>query len=238
MKAQKKILPILLALGMMLPLAGCKKESEQTTKTSSVENSQTEDVKQSSDPDVTETTPMQDDVIYLGEVVKLGSYKGEEIEWIVVDVNENGEKLLLSRFALDMQPWNTKSRNDDKTNVNWEQSTLRAWLNNDFFNEAFSAEEQNLILTTELNNAVSDPALKPVKCDKTQDKVFCLSYDEVKVLGYVKNAICYPTKYTVERGVYTSSDRQQRRRCSLSGDICLSRSENSIWICYAWDGKQ
>ena len=70
------------------------------------------------------------------------------IEWIILDYREDeGRALLLSRYVLDAKPYN-----DKKAAVTWDECTLRAWLNNEFLQQAFLAEEQALIFSTRLRN--------------------------------------------------------------------------------------
>lgn len=59
----------------------------------------------------------------------------------------------------------------------WEMSSLRAWLNNDFYKTAFSSSEKNNIKTT-LNQNKSLGDSKYDGAD-TYDKVFVPSYDDV-----------------------------------------------------------
>ncbi len=114
------------------------------------------------------------------EYVVFGSYEQdnddsngkEPIEWMVLDENENG-KLLISRYVLDRVEYNT-----EYTDVTWETCSLREWLNEDFLNSAFTAEEQAKIATANLVNA--DNAYYGVDGgNDTKDKIFCLSLDEM-----------------------------------------------------------
>ena len=62
-----------------------------------------------------------------GEHVMYGSYQGEPVEWRVLD-KKDGEILLLSEYGLDAQPFDTSG----KSRVDWKDSTIRKWLNDDF----------------------------------------------------------------------------------------------------------
>ena len=119
--------------------------------------------------------------IKVGEYITFGRYPQTSagtdetpIEWLVLDV-QDGKALLLSRYGLDAKPYNTSL-----VDVTWETCSLRAWLNSDFLNAAFNAEEQNAIQVTEVDNS------KAQGCDEwstdggnnTQDKLFLLSYGE------------------------------------------------------------
>jgi len=70
------------------------------------------------------------------------------IEWIVPDVQ--GDKALpISRYGLDARAYHK-----DFVSITWERCTLRTWLNSTFLNEAFSANEQNAILTTTADESI------------------------------------------------------------------------------------
>ena len=55
---------------------------------------------------------------------------------------EDGELLLLSKYCLDSRAYNRKA----DVSLVWENSDYRAWLNDDFYNTAFSEEEKALIV--------------------------------------------------------------------------------------------
>ena len=76
-----------------------------------------------------------------GEHIMYGSYQGEAIEWRVLD-KKGDEVLLLSEYGLDAQPFDTSG----KERVLWKDSTIRKWLNNDFYNSAFSEKEKEYIV--------------------------------------------------------------------------------------------
>lgn len=61
----------------------------------------------------------------------------EKIEWIVLD-KQPKKALLISKFALDCQPIEAK---------NWQNNSLRKWLNKTFLNSAFSSEEQSVMIS-------------------------------------------------------------------------------------------
>ena len=96
------------------------------------------------------------------------------LEWIVLREFSDGTALLLSKYCLDCI-----SYNEQYEPISWEKCTMRHWLDNDFFNTAFSDEEQQKILLTE--NANDDNPEHGTKgCGITFDKIFCLSIDEAE----------------------------------------------------------
>ncbi|MBP5781130.1 MAG: hypothetical protein J6X34_07845 [Clostridia bacterium] len=80
--------------------------------------------------------------------------------------------MLLSKYGLDCQPFNK-----DHTSATWENCSLRAWLNDEFINTAFSDTEKAWISLTSLANP-DNPEEGTSGGNDTADKVFILSLDE------------------------------------------------------------
>lgn len=127
----------------------------------------------------------------------------EPIEWIVLDV-QGGKSLLISRYVLDCQPYNKIW-----TYITWETCTIRNWLNDTFLNNAFSAEEQEAIITTDVDNSSSQGHSKwrTNGGNDTKDKIFFLSY--------------------VEAGKYFHSDNA--RSCELTAYAATQIGDNYGW---------
>ena len=127
-----------------------------------------------------ETTEAQPVFERNGEYVVFGRYEQdgdtsngpEPIEWVVL-AEEDGRMLLISRYILDGVPYHTEYKD-----VTWETCSLRAWLNDDFYNSAFDAEEQSHILSTVISNPDNEYISVPGGND-TEDKLFLLSVDEL-----------------------------------------------------------
>ncbi len=144
----------------------------------------------------------------VGITVKFGRYEqdnkasnGKEgIEWLVL-ANDGNTATLISRFALDCKPYNTED-----TSVTWETCTLRKWLNNEFLQTAFTAEEQAFLKTVSVT-ADKNPDYSVYQGKDTQDKVFLLSFDEVnRYFTSDKDRICYPSAYATAQGASTRTD--------------------------------
>ena len=131
------------------------------------------------------------------------------IEWLLLDVQDD-KLLLLSRYGLDEQPYDTKY------DVAWEKCTLRTWLNETFINNAFSSAEQQCILLTDVDNSQSQSYASWITTtggNNTQDKVFLLSYAEAdKYLDVPRNnsnntkSRVAPTDYAIAQGAWQSDD--------------------------------
>lgn len=146
------------------------------------------------------------------EIVQFGSYEQdgviengtESIDWYILDEKDD-KVMLISKYALDYQQFN-----DTDERVTWENSSLREWLNDDFYNAAFDEAEQELICDTNVENP--DNHWNGIEGgNDTIDKVYILSFDEIcqyfticwQYGGYddewmtimSQNALCTPTDY-------------------------------------------
>ena len=145
----------------------------------------------------------------VGNIIMLGKYEQdndefngkEEIEWLVL-ARDGDKALLISRYCLDCQPYHTKRKN-----VTWETCTLSAWLNDDFFSNAFSIEEQKAIQTT-LITADRSPNLEMDQGDGIEEKVFLLSIEEAgQFFDIDSERQAEYTLFVKGKGAYVSKDR-------------------------------
>ncbi len=142
-----------------------------------------------------------------GECIKFGAYEQdnntsngkEDVEWLVLEVKD-GKALVISKYALDHQQYNTSY-----TAVTWETCALRKWLNNNFINSAFTADEKAMIPTVTVS-ADKNPEYSTNPGNATQDQVFLLSITEAnKYFSSNSARQCKPTDYAVANGVYVNS---------------------------------
>ena len=145
-------------------------------------------------------------VAKVGDYVFFGAYEQdnntangkEDVEWLVLEVKD-GKALVISKYALDCKQYNTSY-----TDVTWEACTLRKWLNNDFINAAFSADERTMIPTVTVS-ADKNPDYSTNPGNATQDQVFLLSITEVNKYFISDSARqCEPTDYAVANGAWES----------------------------------
>ncbi len=143
------------------------------------------------------TVPELNDVQYF----KFGSYYQENssektpIEWLVLKKTDS-KVLLLSRYGLDC-----KQYHHEYACMTWEKSDLRNWLNGEFLSNAFTASEQEKIVTTKIEND-NNPKYGTSGGNSTEDRVFCLSLAEAECLFNDNTPRkCVPTPYAVEKGV-------------------------------------
>ncbi|MFA5235675.1 MAG: DUF6273 domain-containing protein [Bacilli bacterium] len=149
-------------------------------------------------------TSYQDDNGYL--ISTRYWFKFEPILWDVLSVNETGGPLVLADKILDNCDYyhSLSTRTIDEANVyanNYKESNIRSWLNNDFYNQAFSAAEQESINTTIVDNSVASTGFDPntYVCANTSDKLFLPSYVDVTNTNYGFSSTISPSTTRVRQ---------------------------------------
>ncbi len=101
----------------------------------------------------------------------------------------------MSRYGLDCKPYHS-----EQVDITWEDCDLRKWLNNDFMQEAFSPEEQERILLSEVENA-DNPEYTAIGGNTTRDRIFCLSIEEAeRYFADDSERECQPTELAKSHG--------------------------------------
>ena len=150
-------------------------------------------VREMKDYDLTIMGQSVEDKIYdKYDAVKFGRYyqdksglKKNPIDWIVLEKRED-RVLLLSKYILDSKPIKTYTKEELELYrgheiYTWRDSTLRKWLNNEFYNIVFNSKEKKKVLEVELENEYEESS--------TKDKVFLLSEKEFR--KYFENGMYY-----------------------------------------------
>lgn len=132
----------------------------------------------------------------------------QPIKWRVLSVNGK-DAFLLADQNLDCQPYN-----EECTDVTWETCTLRQWLNQDFYQNAFDSSEQSAIQKTVVVNS-DNPYRGTEGGNDTSDKVYLLSIGEACNSAYgfyhtndegLKTRQAKNTSYAKECGAYNDTD--------------------------------
>ena len=100
--------------------------------------------------------------------VSFGVYENQPIEWQVLEVKDN-KALLLSKHILFTMPF------DKNCKGSWNTSSLRQYLNGEFYENCFTESEKNDIISSNIK----------VNSGDTKDRIYLLSVDEVN--KYFKN---------------------------------------------------
>ncbi len=136
------------------------------------------------------------------ETVRLGSYPQsgkdkEPIEWLVVHKYDGRTVCVISKYILQCRVFNE----EDLVPTTWNLSSLRKWLNGEFYNAAFSDAEKARILTTTVHDS-----LEKTGPGYIEDKVFIPCKEEAETfLPDPKTRICPATQYAKDAGVMTDS---------------------------------
>ena len=140
----------------------------------------------------------------VGQKVALGSFpqsdatgaKKDPVEWVVLAV-EDGKALLISDKGLDCRMYH-----GDNTTMTWENCDLRKWLNGEFLEGTFTAEEQAKIVVTATPNPDST-VHGAAGGNDTEDKIFLLNVDEAdRYFANDEARMLDATPYTVARGAF------------------------------------
>ena len=120
-------------------------------------------------------------------------FKVEPIRWRIL--SEDGESAFVfcdsiiasmafqsDCYAVGNEYYTTANGAPEGTYANnYEYSAVRAWLNSQFYNTAFNYLQQQIILTTQVDNSATSTGYEnnPYVCEDTYDKVFIPSIEEV-----------------------------------------------------------
>ena len=124
----------------------------------------------------------------------------QPIKWRVLKIRGSKATLLADRMP-DSHPFHLTAEDTD-----WSRSDLRAWLNNEFLQRAFSEQERQAILDTENDNA-RNSYYGTSSGPFTTDQVFLLSANEI-----------YASPLATDYGFYAGSgidDPAKRFRSTL-----------------------
>ena len=145
------------------------------------------------------------------------------MEWRVLAV-EGGKALLITRKGVDVQVFNPQPA----TYTVWETCSLRAWLNGEFLENAFTDRERSAIRETAVEETINEK-YDTSSGKSTTDRVYILSFQEATTyFSSDDDRTCYPTAYsagkngwsTVGYGVcWTRTPGQDNYHVALIGEM-------------------
>ena len=134
-------------------------------------------------------------------------FKVEPIKWKIIHKIGN-KSLLISESIIDYCVFSSKFSRQN----NYENSILRRWMTQDFYDLAFNDSEKELIFTTVVDNGAESTGHSKNKfaCQNTMDKVFALSYKEMTNTDYGFNGdensdskrVKWPTDYAMSYSLF------------------------------------
>ncbi len=116
-------------------------------------------------------------------------FKVEPIRWRILSI-ENGVAFILCENIIANMVFDAYTGAESN---NYKDSDVRAWLNAQFYENAFSALQKDLILTTLVDNSLASTGYNsnPYTCEDTEDKIFLLSYADMTNSAYGFNIVSY-----------------------------------------------
>ncbi len=115
-----------------------------------------------------------------GEAIKRGKtyyFKVEPIRWRILEENTEEKKvLLMCDWVLDRMNQHSRA-----VRSNYQNGDYRPWLQNAFYNDAFSNTERRAILETVVDNSATSTGCttNANTCPNTNDRIFALSVAEM-----------------------------------------------------------
>ncbi len=122
------------------------------------------------------------DCIYFGNYVQGEDDRKTPIKWRILSVNGNDAFIMSDNILYE------RKYDDDGNDNTWENSSLREWLNNEFYNDAFNEAEKEAITETKIYTKHSIYLKETI--EETTDKIYLLSSDEAvnKAYGFSPDA--------------------------------------------------
>lgn len=167
-------------------------------------------------------------------------FKYEPLKWRVLDPSTG---FVLCESIIDSQAYSNtiyEYGTDENGTAYWNDaehthyandyatSSIRAWLNDDFYNTAFSSSQKASILTSELDNKAYSASCSEYDSETTYDKIFLLSWSEMQNTAYGFPAYtgssyarqAKGTDYAKCQGLWTSSSNECSFQRLRSAGIC------------------
>lgn len=173
------------------------------------------------------------------------------IEWLVLETKD-GKAFLLSKYVLDSvkydatfdeEKWLQEAWGGEKYDyyASWEKSTLRTWLNSEFYDVAFSNSEKESVLLTKVENTPNTLRGTDSGPD-TEDWVYLLSDAEaIEYFGeeWVIASEANEKYWFVFSNVHPEQTKQLSipTEYALAQDNGLSSGEQKLWYkdyCKCW----
>ena len=172
-------------------------------------------------------------------------FKVEPIRWLVLNYEEyiagtNAELELMSELAIASNIYFNPSNSDGNS---WETSYIREWTNGEFYNSAFTEQQQEMIATSTVKNNVTgnySSSTSDGTGPTTYDKIYLRSYYEMNsgifstgttYQNYARRQ-CSPTDFALSNGAYMSTSYTTSYRTGTSWYWTRSAGSSASYACY------
>jgi hypothetical protein len=197
-----KIAALILALVMCLSAVACGGDIATETEGKGGDDAV--------ETEANEKPRFEGEALSVGDTVTMGAYFDETddemsaLKWEVIKV-EKDRALVITEKAIDQLPFE-KTAYKAGTIINWESSSLREYLNGEFYDIVFTNKEKAKILNGDAEDAIAIVTKSNIRtdlgaCEDTYDKVFLLSADEAEEIFADNTARqSKSTVYTIDSG--------------------------------------
>ncbi len=172
------------------------------------------------------------DTVTFGEYVFPDKSRKETIQWVVLE-KENGKAFLITKNSVANRQFNNAEYQTAYVDKTWEYSDIRRWLNDDFYEEAFSDEEKQCIAVSNITNFCYSGEAEDGR--NTNDRIFLLSvgeaeaYRHLKCVGMFTGPKCWLRSPGIDKYAPSNMDYDDR----IDYDGTLSSYKMDIYPC-AW----
>ena len=144
---------------------------------------------------------MFSETIMFGKYYKNNTNEKEPIEWVVLKQDSDNTILVIAKNAIDCRLFDSK-----KENVFFGNSEICNYLNNEFYQEAFSEQEKECIRSSTISNDICSRFNKEnseIQNNEEEYNVFLLSNDEINnYLPEIGERKCKATSYSKQKGAF------------------------------------
>lgn len=172
--------------------------------------------------------------------ISFGKYKQseddddeKEIEWYVIK-KEDDKALLISKDIIDYK----KFDDNDANTTTWRTSSLRKYLNKDFYDN-FNYDEKMYILNTKIPKSTMSEFGTDYGYE-TSDKIFCLSIAECKEyfdldtfdISGKRNYyyVAEPSKYVKDKGIFVFDSKEYNNNFDDEESLYEYNGKSSFWL--------
>ena len=173
-------------------------------------------------------------------------FKYEPISWTIMK-EDGGKAFLACDIVIDAQAYQTDTYLEKNNSYvvgkdcyanNYAESTIRAWLNDNFYNTAFGEIEKSIISLTTVANGLESTgsSYNRYLCNDTEDYIFLPSVQEVNTLfANDQERARQSTDYAKAQGAMSNASEELLGAAQWW--LRSPHTKDSVGMCYVdWDG--
>lgn len=156
----------------------------------------------------------------VGSVFKFGEYKGNDIEWIVLE-NDGNKMYVVSKYALELRRYHSS-----QGVITWKQSELRNWLEGEFVYQAFTGDER-LCIPYSLVNTNGQVSRERVTMLSAEEVLKYFPDTQSRICRQMEKAVC---AWWLRDSVYSTCTRVGITATGDVGDYSGHNTYSSVGV--------